>query len=190
MQNTSEPFAETAMREWKVPGAAVAVVGGQDILSLNCYGVCKAGSDAPVEADTVFPLGSLTKAFTAALIAMEVDRGTLAWNTRVGDILPDFSLPDPWITEEFRVHDLLTMRTGLPSLAGTAPLYFGANGDAVIESLQHIAPTGSFRLDYAYQNVPYMIAGKVLKQVTGKSWEQKLAEHIVKPLGMRRTGCT
>lgn len=168
----------------------MAVVGSRDILSINCYGVCESGKDVPVEPNTVFPMGSLTKAFTAALIAMQVDDGTVAWDTRVCDILPEFKLHDPWVTKEFRVHDLLTMRTGLPALAGTPALYFGADGDALIEGLEHIEPASSFRLEYAYQNAPYMIAARVLKKITGKSWEQNLAARIVKPLGMRRTGCT
>src|SRR5438046_2463315 len=83
-----------ALRAWEVPGAAVVVVRGDKLVHLNGYGRRELGRDAPVTGDTVFPLASCTKAFTALGLALAVDDGKLAWNDPVRKHLPDFRLFD------------------------------------------------------------------------------------------------
>ena len=88
-------WARKTMADWKVPGLAVAIVKGGEVELLEGYGVRGAASQAPVTPDTLFAIGSSTKAFTATALALLVDDGKLAWDTPVRATLPSFKLKDP-----------------------------------------------------------------------------------------------
>jgi hypothetical protein len=90
---------------------------------------------APVDARTVFQIGSTTKGFLAATLAIMVDRGKLRWDDRVVDLDADFQLRDPWATREFRIFDLLAQRSGLPAHANDALGMLGLDEPALIRSL-------------------------------------------------------
>ena len=103
------------MNDWKVPGMAVAIVRGSETIYLETFGVTKVNSSDPVTPNTIFQIGSTSKAFTAALVAMQVDAGKVKWDDRVIDHLSDFKMFDPWVTREFTVTDLMAQRSGLPA---------------------------------------------------------------------------
>ena len=84
------------------------------------FGVRSKAGGVPVDARTMFQIGSTTKAFLAATQGIMVDRGKLHWDDRVVDLYPEFQLRDPWVTREFRVFDLLAQRSGLPPYANDA----------------------------------------------------------------------
>src|SRR5262249_46217506 len=97
-----ETFARTAQQQWDVPGRAVAIVKSGGVICAKGFGVKRRGGTEPVDADTVFQIGSTSKAFTAAVVAMQVDAGNVGWSDRVIDHLPAFEMHDPWVTREFQ----------------------------------------------------------------------------------------
>ena len=109
---------ERAMREFQVPGLAIAVVKDGRVVMERGWGVRRMGEPAPVTEHTLFQIASNSKAFTAAALAMLVDEGRLAWDDRVIDHLPWFRLSDPYVTRELTIRDLLTHRSGLGLGAG------------------------------------------------------------------------
>ena len=108
-----DDYVNKALREWEVPGLAIAIVKDDRIVMAKGYGVRKLGDPTLVNERTLFAIGSSSKAFTAASIAMLVDEGKLKWDDRVTKYLPEFELYDPYVTRELTVRDLLCHRSGL-----------------------------------------------------------------------------
>jgi CubicO group peptidase (beta-lactamase class C family) len=177
---------DAAMREHGVPGMAIAIVeNGKPVLAKG-YGVRRLGSPERVDADTIFPTGSTGKAITAAALAVLVDDGKLRWDDKVIDHMPWFRMHDPWVTNEMTVRDLLVHRSGLGLGAGDlmfVPASSRSRADTV-RALRHIKPATSFRSGYAYDNLLYAVAGQLIEEVSGQTWEVFTRERVLKPAGM------
>lgn len=176
-------FIRTSMKAWHVPGAAVAIVQGKSVVFMKGFGVRDIRTGAPVTPDTIFDIGSCTKAFTAAAIAMLVDEGKMRWDGRVRDYIPFFRLYDPLADEQVTIRDLLTHRTGV---GGTDLLWYGApyTREEIVRRMAYAKPDAGFRAKFQYQNVMYMVAGYAVGQVTGGTWDQFIQKRIFDPLGM------
>ena len=176
-------YVAQAVRDWRVPGLAIAVVKGDSVVLAKGYGVLDLTKPAPVTEHTRFAIGSTTKAMTSAALGMLVDEGKLRWDDRVIDHLPDFRLYDPYVTRELTIRDLLTHRSGLP---GTDLLW--TRGDMsqaeMIRRLRYVRPASSFRSQFAYQNVVYAIGGALIEKASGMPWEDFIRARIFAPLGM------
>jgi len=174
------------METFSVPGLAVGIVKDGKLMFAKGYGVRELGQPAKVDPDTLFAIGSITKAFTTASLAMLVDEGKLGWDDRVIDHLPDFRLYDPYVTREFTIRDLLTHRSGLG--LGAGDLLFvpstDFSRDQVIHALRYLKPVSSFRSRYAYDNLLYVAAGQIIPAVTNMSWEDFVTQRILHPLHM------
>ncbi len=179
-----EEYAEKSMRDWETPGMAVTIVRGDDVIYTKAFGVKTHGGNDPVTADTIFQIGSTSKAFTAALVAMLVDEGKVGWKDPVIEHVPDFEMYDPWVTREFMVEDLMAQRSGMPSHAVDALVLFGFDRDHVRYALRYAKPISSFRSEFAYQNNLFLVAAQLIEEHTGKSWEDNVKERIFEPLGM------
>jgi CubicO group peptidase (beta-lactamase class C family)/rhodanese-related sulfurtransferase len=179
-----EKYAVKAMADWRVPGMAVAIVRGDDVVYQKAFGVKTLGKEDPVTEDTVFQIGSASKAFTSALTAILVDEGKLKWDDKVLSRLDDFKMYDPWVTGQFTVTDLMAQRSGMPPQAVDSLVMTGFGRDRVIESLQYVKPATSFRSAYAYQNNLWLVAAKIAEKITGDTWEDNIRRRILGPLGM------
>lgn len=177
------------MKEFDVPGIAVGVILDGKVQVAKGYGVRKLDDPAPVTEKTLFGVASNTKAFTAAALAMLVESKKIDWDQRVVDILPNFQMSDPYVTREMRVRDLLVHRSGLALGAGDLMYFPDSDLSArdVIHRLRYVPLSTSFRSRYAYDNILYVVAGAVIEQASGMSWEQFIRERILMPLGMTRT---
>jgi CubicO group peptidase (beta-lactamase class C family) len=113
-----EAYAEEQRKAWQIPGMAIGIIKEQEILLAKGYGQRGLDDKRPVDENTIFQIGSLSKAFTAALVAINVDKKLLKWEDKVINHYPNFRLADPWVTAEFEINDLLAQRSGLPSHAG------------------------------------------------------------------------
>ena len=172
-----------------VPGAAVAVVhDGRTVLTRG-YGTRVLGQDAPVDARTRFGIASNSKAFTATALGMLIEEGRLTWDTPVTDVLPAFALIDPYVTRELTVRDLLVHRSGLSLGAGDLLWWPATDLDRAetVRRLRHLPLATSFRSQYAYDNVLYMVAGEVIEAVSGMPWETFVQTRILDRLGMADT---
>ena len=111
-------LAEDAMAAFNVPGVAVAVVKDDRVIHLKGYGVRSIATGEKTDEKTLFAIASNTKAFTTAALGILIDEGKLTWDTKVIDIIPEFRLYTRYVTEDFRIRDLLTHRSGLGLGAG------------------------------------------------------------------------
>lgn len=175
-----------AMQAFDVPGVAVGIVKDGKLVFAKGYGARELGKPGLVGPGTLFQIGSNTKAFTAAALAMLVDAGKLRWDDRVIDYLPQFRLHDAYVTREITIRDLLSHRSGLATGAGDL-MFFPETDftrEELIHGLRHLKPVTSFRSRYDYDNVLYVVAGEVIAAVSGESWEDFVANRILAPLGM------
>ena len=181
-----DAYVEKAMQAWQVPGLALAIVKDDSVLYLKGYGVRALGKPEPVTPHTLFAIGSTTKAFTAALMAMLVDSGKVRWDDPVTKHLPWFQLYDPYVSREMTIRDLLTHRSGLARgdlLWYASPL----SRDSVVEAVRNLKPSWSFRTHFGYQNIMFLTAGQLEAAVAGENWDRLVRHRILEPLGMTST---
>lgn len=178
-----DAYVAQGVRTWNVPGLAISIVAGDSILFARGYGVREVGRPEPVDIHTRFAIGSTTKAMTALALLMAADSGKLSLDAPAQRYLPTLQLYDPVMTRELTVRDLLTHHTGLP---GSDQLWGGNDypPDEIIRRMRFLKPTASFRNQYNYQNVQYLMAGEVLHAATGISWADFVRTRIFAPLGM------
>lgn len=177
---------EQIRQRTQTPGMAIAIVEHGKVVLAKGYGVRRQGAAERIDADTLFLIGSTSKAFTAAALATLVDAGKLKWDDRVIDHLPDFQMYDPWVTREISVRDLLVHRSGLGLGAGDL-LYIprgSRSRQEVVRQLRYIKPATSFRSAYAYDNILYIVAGQLIEAVSGESWEDYMRTHVFPRAGM------
>jgi CubicO group peptidase (beta-lactamase class C family) len=183
-----DDYTLAAVREWGVPGVAVAVVKDGKVVLAKGYGVRKVGAPAPIDEHTLFSIGSISKSFTALGLGMLVDEGKISWDDPVSQHLPYFQLHDPFATREMTIRDLLVHRSGLPEVSGGI-LWYGSDysREEVVKRLRYIQPVSSFRSTFSYQSVTYMAAGEIIRAVSGKSWDDFTRDRIFTPLGMKES---
>lgn len=180
-----DAYVEEGLRTWGIPGLAVAVVRGDSVVFARGYGVRALGAPEPVDEHTLFGVASTTKAMTATLLAMLVEEGRLDWDTRVVDVLPEFRLVDPWVTEQVTVRDLLAHRVGLGRIVGNRlPFLTHRSREEVLYRMRYHTFERPFREGYVYSNVMYAVAGALVPALTGQSWDDALTERLFAPLGM------
>ena len=186
--NRLDQYISSARVDWNVPGIAVALVKNGEVVFSKGYGVRSIDAGGPVDPDTLFAIGSNTKAFTSAALAILVDEKALSWDDRVVDRLPYFQLYDAYVTREMRVRDLLSHRSGLGTFSGDL-LWYGTNYSAedVVRRARFLKPAGPFRAHFGYSNVMFIAAGEIIPAVTRQSWPEFIRERILDALGMSRT---
>lgn len=180
---------ERTIEQFSVPGIAVGVIKDGNVVHSRGYGVREIGKPGSVAAATLFKIASNSKAMTTAALAILVDEGKLSWNDKVADHLPDFKLHDEWVTAEFTVADLLTHRSGLGLGAGDLMLWPEPNSFSrkdIIRGLRHFRPASSFRTQYAYDNLLYIVAGELIPAVSDHSWESFVDERVLGAIGAER----
>jgi CubicO group peptidase (beta-lactamase class C family) len=186
-----ETYTRNAMQAFGVPGLAIGIVAGDRLVYAQGFGVRGKAGGAPVDARTVFQVGSTTKAFLAATQGIMVDRGKFRWDDRVIDLYPEFQLKDPWVTREFRVFDLLAQRSGLPPYANDALGFIGLDEAAMVRSLRYVEPVSSFRTTFAYTNITHVLAGFIVAKAAGApDWNTVLRQELLDPLGMKDSSYT
>ncbi|WP_395006085.1 serine hydrolase [Undibacterium sp.] len=180
-----ENEVEKIRNEWKVPGLAIAIIKGNQIIYAKGHGLRDVVKNLPMTADTILPIGSSTKAFTTAVMASLVDEGKLEWDKPIRSWIPTFKLQDAVATERMTPLDLVTHRSGMPRHDA---LWYNATLSRadMVRRLQYLEPNKDFRTDFQYNNAMFLTAGYLSEVITGKSWEENVKEKLFMPLGMKR----
>jgi CubicO group peptidase (beta-lactamase class C family) len=177
---------EEKRAEVGVPGASIVVVEGDKVILLKGSGFRDAARSLPATPDTLFAIGSCTKAFTAMAAVMSADDGKLSLDESPRKHLPYFKLQDPRADAQVTLRDLLSHRTGLGNT--DISWYTGAlNREEVIRVAGLAKPTAKLREKFQYQNVMYSAAGETAAHAQGTTWENLISTRILKPLGMTKT---
>lgn len=182
-----DSLMEDALVKLNVAGASIAVVKDGQVIHQKGYGIASIITKEKVSEYTNFQIASNTKAFTAAALAILVDEGKITWEDKVKDHIPEFKMYNEYVTDNFNIVDLLTHRSGLG--LGAGDLTFIPDGaDFTVKDLfgifQHFKPVSSFRTEYNYDNLLYIIAGEIIARVSKMSYEEFIQKRIFNPLQM------
>jgi len=174
--------------ELHIPGMALAVVQGDQVIYSRGFGMADLENGKPVTPETLFAIGSTTKAFTASLVGMLVDEGKMSWDAPITDYLPYFVLPIDSDNADAQVimRDVLAHRTGFTRMgvlwAGNA-----VSREEVLRAAMRAKPWTGFRKKFFYNNVTYLAAGEAAAAAAGMTWDALLQQRILNPLGMENT---
>jgi CubicO group peptidase (beta-lactamase class C family) len=184
-----DAFIESAMKDWRVPGMSLAIVRDGDVVLARGYGLRTTGKTDPVDGDTIFAIGSSSKAFTGACVGLLVDQKKVGWDDPVTKHLPWFALHDAYATRDLTVRDLLTHRSGI---ARADQLWYGSGFDRaeILHRFREVEPSWGFRERFGYQNIMFLAAGELYAAVAGESWDDCVARRFFAPLHMARSSTT
>ena len=176
-----------AAKQNAVPGFAVAVVFQDKAVYAKGFGVRDVNGKAPVNADTVFQLASVSKPIGATVVAAFIGDGKIAWDSRLNELDPTFVMFDSWVTHEVTIRDMYAHRSGLPDHAGDLLEDLGFTRAEILRRLRYQHPDSSFRSHYAYTNFGLTAAAVAAVKAYGMEWETASEEKLYKPLGMAAT---
>ncbi len=182
-----EPVIQKALVDFSVPGLSIGVVSEGKLVYAKGFGWRDVEKKLPATADTVYAIGSCTKAFTAFLAATLVDDGFFYWDTPVIDIWPEFRLSDHYATLNATLRDLLSHRTGMAAHDLAWYNSSSLSREEMVYRLRYLEPLYDLRERYEYTSLMYLAAGVAMEQTTGQSWEEMIEERILRPLSMKRT---
>jgi CubicO group peptidase (beta-lactamase class C family) len=181
-------YVNRALTNWRIPGAAVCIVKDGKVVMMKGYGMKELGLNNKVDENTLFMIGSNTKAFTATSLAILQAQGKLSLDDKVTKYLPEFKLDNKFAGEEAVIRDLLCHRIGFRTFQGDFTFYnTNLTRSEVIEKMSHVKAAYPFRTKWGYTNSAFLTAGQIIPKVTGKTWEAFLKENIFAPLGMMNT---
>lgn len=185
--NALDGIVTAMMDRTGVPGISVAIVHDDEPLATRGYGVANTETNAPVDANTIFQIASLSKPISSTIVAGIVGDGALSWDTPVVDHLPDFSLHEPWPTSQVTIADMFSHRSGLADHAGDVLEDMGYDRESVLHRLRYLRPEYSFRAGYAYTNFGLTAGAVAAASGAGQTWEEAAATRLHQPAGMTRT---
>ncbi|MEJ6474356.1 serine hydrolase [Pseudoalteromonas piscicida] len=185
-QQDVEEAVQQAMAKFNIPGLAIGIVEEGKVVMTKGFGVTHLTKPTKVDADTLFGIASNTKAFTAAALAMLIDQGKLSWDDKVTQHIPEFKLYDSYVTQEMTIRDLLSHRSGLGLGAGDLMIWPDTDKTMpeLLAGIAHLKPDSSFRSQYAYNNLMFVVAGEVVSRVSGKNWRDFVEQEMFTKLDM------
>jgi CubicO group peptidase (beta-lactamase class C family) len=182
-----EDYVALGMQKTGVPGVAVGIVYRDKVIYLKGFGLRKAGSSAPVDADTVFQLASVSKSIASTVVAAVVSRGDVSWDDKIVSLDPDFRLSDPSVTEQVTIRDFLAHRSGLPTSAGDVLEDLGFSRPEILHQMRLLPLVGEFRKSYNYSNFPFTEGAIASAKKVNQPWENLAEDLVFRPLGMTST---
>ena len=188
LTDSLDSYIERGMKQWQIPGLAIAVVKDGKVLLSKGYGVNEFGKEEKTDENTLFIIASNSKLFTGTAVAKLDYEKKLSLNDKVTKYIPWFSLYDPGSTTLVNIKDMLCHRLGTKTFQGDFT-FWDSNlpKDSIIWKMRLLKPTGEFRQDYGYCNSAFLVAGEILAKVTGQTWENYVEENILRPIGMNTT---
>lgn len=184
-----EKAIDDKRKEFGIPGAALVIVKDDHVIYLKGLGVKDFERQLPVTPDTLFAIGSSSKAFTAMLALMSVDEGKLSLEDSPKKFLPYFKLRDPDADAKITIRDLLSHRSGL-NRTDLAMVSGALNRAELIQVAAMAKPTAKLGEKFQYQNVMYTAAGEAVAQAENSTWDKLIETRLFKPLGMKGSDTT
>ncbi|BEJ10597.1 hypothetical protein CspHIS471_0100190 [Cutaneotrichosporon sp. HIS471] len=184
-------YFDTFLKRWDIPGLSLVAIAGPQFTKKTSadgwvteyynYGVANAAGDKVTE-DTLFPIASNTKLFTAISVGTVLAQHNLTWSTKVKDVLPEWKLMDEYASTHADIVDLTSMRSGMP---GHPMAQFKGDSDAqVVANLGNLPPSAEIRQVYQYNNMHYASLAHVVTTVSGTPFVDWVNQNILTPLNM------
>lgn len=188
VKDSMDSYVNKALSDWQIPGVAVCIIKNGKVVAMKGYGVKELNGMDKVDENTLFMIGSNSKAFTATALAMLDADKKLSLDDKVTKWIPQFKLDNKAAGEQAIVRDLLCHRIGFKTFQGDFT-YWTSNltRSEVIEKMSHIKAEYPFRTKWGYTNAAFVVAGEIIPKASGLQWEDFIAQKIFTPLGMSST---
>ena len=181
-------YINKALKDCKIPGVAVCIVKDGKVIISKGYGICEMGKSDKVNENTLFMIGSNTKAFTATSMAMMAQEKKCTLNDNVKKWVPDFITKDPWIAENATLTDIMCHRLGTETFQGDFTFFDSdLSSKEIIAKYGKLTPTYGFRTTWGYCNTGFLLAGTALANISGMSWDEFIRTRIFEPLQMKHS---
>ncbi|MEM8986025.1 MAG: serine hydrolase domain-containing protein [Pseudomonadota bacterium] len=178
---------EQNQKHWGVPGLFISIVKDDEVIMAKGYGVRKAGNPELVDEETLFSIGSTSKAFAAAAVAVLVHDGAVSWDDPVREHLPWFETYNPYVQEQFTIRDMLSGTLGVNYADENKLRSSVQDSRDILDRGKTIAPRAPFRSGFVYSNNMFIASGLLVEKVSGKTWSDFAKERLWEPLGMKST---
>ncbi len=172
------------LKDWHAAGFAVAIVEKGKLVYAKGFGYRDYEDKIPVTPNTLFAIGSCTKAFTGSLIGMLDKEGKVDIDKPVRNYIPELKFYNNEMNDHITLHDMMCHRTGLPRHDLSWYLFPTHSMDSLMHRIQYMEPSAGIREKWQYNNFMFMMQGELVQKLTGKSWEDNIREKIFKPIGM------
>jgi len=175
------------LKDQGVAGFAVAVVKGDEVIYSKGFGYRDVENKKPVTPNTLFAIGSASKAFTGSLLGLLRKDGKLSFEDKAVSLLPQLRFYNEEMNSQIILRDLMAHRTGLSRYDFSWLLFNTANRDSIIARVKYMKPTAAVREKWFYNNFMYLAQGMIVERLSGKTWEQNIKEKFFTPLEMTRS---
>lgn len=178
------------LKATKTSGFAVAVVKKDKVIYSSGFGYRDYENKIPVDSNTLFAIGSSSKAFTCAILGQLKNEGKLTFQDSPLKYVPSLKFYNSNLNENIIIEDLMCHRTGLPRHDVSWYLFSSHSKDSLIQRIQYMEPNTGLRQQWQYNNFMFALQGVIAEKITGKSWEDNIKERFFTPLGMTRSNTT
>ncbi len=181
-----DAFMEKTLKDWNAPGVGVGVVVDDKLVFAKGYGYRDYGKKLPVTPQTLFPIASNTKLFTAVAAGFLVEEGKLTWNRPIRESVPSIQFYNDYLNNTITLRDMLSHRTGITRHDS---IWYKSDYDekSLFERLKYLEPKEPPRSMFLYNNMMYAGVGYSIRLQSGKTWEEFVRERILQPLEMKST---
>ncbi|MCB9316603.1 MAG: serine hydrolase [Lewinellaceae bacterium] len=190
-QKTTDPrlagldtMINRVLTEWQAAGCGVAVVEKDKVLFAGGFGFADYEAKKPATANTIFQIGSSSKAFTSALLGLFAEEGKLDFDEKVNTYIPELRLYNDALNNYLTVRDLTCHRSGLPR-HDMAWYVNPTTRDSFVYRMRYLEPSAGLRERWQYNNYGFMLQGVIAEKLSGSSWEDNIRQRFFKPLGMK-----
>jgi len=175
------------IERYKAVGLSVAVVKDNKIVYSQGFGYRDLEKKLPVNTTTVFPIGSITKAFTGSLLGILEAENQVSLKDKPALYIPNFEFYNDRMNNLIAIEDLLSHKSGIGNQGTTERFFPSTNKLEVVQRLRYLKPEGEVKNSFEYSNMAYALAGTITEQVTGKSWETNIQENLFEPMAMHNS---
>lgn len=175
------------LKDQNIAGFAVAVVKDNQVIYSKGFGYRDLENKKPVTPNTLFAIGSSTKAFTSGLLGLLEKDGKLKLDDKATSLLPQLQFYNNEMNNQVTVRDLMAHRTGLSRYDYSWLLFNTANRDSIISRVKYMQPTSGVREKWFYNNFMFLAQGMITEKLSGKTWEHNIKEKFFDPLEMTRS---
>ncbi|MHA1155634.1 MAG: serine hydrolase [Candidatus Heimdallarchaeota archaeon] len=179
-------YAKSHLKGFGDAGIGIAFISNNKILFEEGMGYRDLEQKLPFTPETIFPIGSHTKSLTGTGIAMLVDDGLLTWDTPIVNYIPEFKLKDPFVSDRITIKDILSHTSGLPHHQ-FAFMNSEWNYKDVLKRIPHLDFAFDFRTRHKYANLNFIIATKIVEEISGMDYFKFMKKRILSPIGMKNT---
>lgn len=178
---------EMLISKYKAVGLAVAIVEGDSIIYSKGFGYRDIDKELAMNSETLLPIGSATKSFTSTVLGIFEHQDKLSLKDKPVRYIPNLEFYNSRMDDLITIEDLLCHRSGMGGLDGSNTFFPTKEPEEFIPRLKHLKPNGEIKNSFIYSNAGFGLAGLIIQNVSGGTWESAIQNNIFNQLNMNRS---